>query len=162
MKSYEALARACSGIVAEVAKRLRLSTRRIYQMMEPPTDFDDPAGATGSGTINYLDHIDDIVDVAERQGKGPADAYAPIYFLARGRGVFLPYPQCRCDLREVAGRASKAMKEVGDLFAELGADIQDGRITPVEARRIAKEGHEAIAAITEAIAAAEEAAKEGR
>jgi hypothetical protein len=37
--------------------------------------------------------------------------------------------------------------------------MQDGRITPDEARRISKEGHEAIAAITEAIAAAEEAAK---
>lgn len=161
MKSYEAIARVCGGVIQDVAKRLRVSTRRIYQFMEAPTDFDDPTAATGSGTINPLDHIDDMIDVAEKADKPVADKFAPIFFLAQGRGVFLPLPANRCDLREVAVRANRAMKEVGDLFAEFGEGMQDGRISPIEARRIAKEGHEAIAAITEAIAAAEVAAKSG-
>jgi len=72
----------------------------------------------------------------------------PLHFLARQRGgVFIKLPQAGPGADPVQIEAMKAVKEFGELMAELGADLADNDLAREECDRIEREGHEAVTAI---------------
>ncbi len=152
MESYEAISRAIGKEAVAHARRLRLSTRLIYKWMEPSADF------TSSGAYNPLDRVEEIIAGALRLGKPQEDAFALIYFLAyRFGGVYLPCPPSNCDLGALSKQLVKCIQEFSECAAETAKALDDDFLSPVERKRIIKEGHDAVAAITQLIRMAKEA-----
>lgn len=151
MESWEALKRAIGGETVRHAKRLRLSTSIVNKWQEPSSDFTD------SGALNPLDRIEEVVAKALELGRDPRDAFAPLYYLAqRFHGVFLPPVARSARDAELGRRLCETIKEFGDFAGEMSTGLMDGRLSPSERRRAAKEGHEAIHAIAEIIRMMEE------
>ena len=76
------------------------------------------------------------------------DSDVPLHYLARHRGgVFVKLPDVTGDGGPVQLAALKAVEEFGQLMAEVGADLADGKLSRDECDRITKEGQEAVTAI---------------
>lgn len=76
-----------------------------------------------------------------------ADSDEPVHFLARQRGgVFIKLPKAQGAEGEVQIAAMGAVKEFGELMAEVGSGLSDGSLTREECDRIERAGHEAVTA----------------
>lgn len=154
MESYDALHQCIGRFTKEVAKRLHKSSILIYKWQEPSTDFSE------SGSINPLDLIEATVDEAQRLGQGGA-ALAPIHWLnQRFNLVSIPLGASGGH-RDINDSLIKSIKEFADTAQAVSEALADGRISPDEARRIHKEGWEAVQAITALIYRVEFQIKEG-
>lgn len=72
----------------------------------------------------------------------------PAHFLARQRGgVFVKLPDVQAGDDPVQLECMRAVKEFGELMAELGASLGDGKLSREECERIDREGQEAVTAI---------------
>jgi len=142
MESYEALRRCVAGDAVRVAKRLGRSTSLIHKWCEPSTDFSD------SGTLNPLDRLEAIMEVAVAAGRPACDALAPIYYLAQQFGcIVLPPATTNASRNEYTGQLCQAVKEAGEAFATAASALEDGEISPNERRQLGKELHEALVAL---------------
>jgi hypothetical protein len=72
----------------------------------------------------------------------------PLHFLARQRGgVFIKLPEAGGSEGAVQLAAMGAVKEFGELMAEIGASLADGTLSREECDRIERAGHEAATSI---------------
>jgi len=155
--SHEAIAEAVGRKAAAVAKALHLSMSLIYKWAQPSQDWSD------SGAFNPLDRLEGLIEAALKEGNGAA-SYAPIRWLNERFGfvaVKIPDEQ-PCNLK-ITRSVAIACREFGELMGEIEASIgEDGeagaRISRKEARRVSKEGKEAVRQIMELIHLVEEAA----
>ena len=146
MESWQALKLAIGGETVRHAKRLKLSSSMVSKWQEPANDFTD------CGALNPLDRVEEVVATALELERPEVDALAPIYYLAnRFRGVFLPPAPRMMHHSELGQRLCASIREFGEFASEMSAGLEDGRLSPAERRRVAKEGHEAIHAIAELI-----------
>lgn len=121
-----------------MAKRLGRSSSLIQKWCEPSTDFTD------SGAYNPLDRIQALIDEAKSLGKSPHEIFAPIRFLAKGNGVFIPLPQSNCTPEEITLQTARTMQRVGEALAEAGNALQDLKLTPNERRDVLKKMDRAV------------------
>lgn len=154
METFEAFKKCVGHNYAEFGKRLGLSKSTIYKYSEPSDDYTD------SGTRNPLDVINICIDGALADGVCEENALAPLYCLAQRYGrivLMLPKePVCEPALTQ---QLLKTIEEFSQLTREVSADLKHGCTHPHAARRIHKEGWEAIAAITNLIQLCEQAVK---
>lgn len=88
------------------------------------------------------------------------DNDAPLHMLARERGgVFIRVPDPGAGGHPLHEQVVAAVKEFGELMAELGGRLADGSISNEDRRAIAKEGYEAVASITALLRLVEESAR---
>jgi len=123
--------KAPSGLTAETLCNL-LGYKKYNTMMSELSD--QPGHKLGANMVLP------IMDLANSD--------EPVHFLARQRGgVFVKLPQVPGDGGPVQLAALKAVEEFGQLMAEVGADLADGKLTRDECDRITKEGQEAVTSI---------------
>jgi len=152
MESFEALNKCIGKHTREVAKRLRVSAVLVYKYQEPHNDFTD------SGSINPIDKLNDIVNVAKECGQGE-DAMEPIYFLAAKHGLTcIHLPQVNTP-EGVGPELLKVIKEFSDVAQATASALSDNRISPPEAKKIEREGNEAIRAISTLLSVVKESVK---
>lgn len=83
---------------------------------------------------------------------------APLKLLARECGcLFVRVPDVSCD-HPLTVQLAGVVKNFGDLMATMGEALADGRIEQHEARLIARDGHDVMAAVMAVIRLAERAA----
>jgi len=139
VKSYDAINRAINRQTVEHARRLHVSTSLVHKWQEPSTDYTD------SGAYNPLDRIETIIETALSLGVSPADALAPLYFLAERFGqIVIPIPKTEYNASAASGELLKTVQEFGDLASEASKALQDGKITWQEYDRINREAWELI------------------
>ncbi len=85
----------------------------------------------------------DVVRVLEREAGDPVVTR----YLAAEAGHVLWRVDLPEDLQELSAQVAKVGKEVSDVFAELAADLADGKMTAREAGRAVNEIDEAIEAL---------------
>jgi hypothetical protein len=139
MKSYEAMDRCIGRHRVAVAKAMRKSTHLVSKWMEPSTDFTD------SGILNPMDRLETIMRTALHEGQSRDDATAPISYLAHRFGlVVIPLPEANPTMRDVVTHNNRSIKEFGEYITAFSEAIEDGRISPLERRRIELEGLQTI------------------
>lgn len=150
MHSHEALQRAINGKTIEHAKHLGLSSSLINKWQEPHVDFED------SGAYNPLDRIETIVQTSLNLGIAREEAHAPIYYLAHRFNlacIMLPYGTREGCVNE---QIIRSIKEFADLAQATSEALADGRISKIEAKKIEREGQEALRAISSLLAIVKE------
>lgn len=153
METYLSLKKCINGDTVGTAKELGLSTITVNKWQEPHTDFTD------SGSYNPLDRINTIIHRSVRKKNPPELAYAPLYALAMEHGfVCIALPRV-ADHDKVNVELIKSIKEFADLAGETSEALQDGRISPDDARKIETEGNEALRAITTLLHVAQESVR---
>lgn len=144
MESHEAMRRAVGRDAVKVAKRLGRSSSMVHKWCEPAADFTD------SGAFNPLDRIEGTIEVALKEDRKSADAFAPIYYLAqRFGGLFLPPIPRTINTHEISTQLMRTVKEAGEAFSVAAAALEDDDLSPNERREILREAHEAMAAFAE-------------
>ena len=84
---------------------------------------------------------------------------APLRALARECGcLFVRVPEAAECAHPLTLQLVDTVKEFGDLMSTMGEALADGRIEQAEARRIARDGHDVMAAVVAVIRLAERAA----
>lgn len=84
---------------------------------------------------------------------------APLRALARECGcLFVRVPEAAECAHPLTLQLVDTVKEFGDLMSAMGEALADGRIEQAEARRIARDGHDVMAAVVAVIRLAERAA----
>lgn len=141
MHSYEAMQDAIRGKTVEHAKALGVSVSLVAKWQEPHTDFTD------SGAYNPLDRIATILETALRLGIPRPHALSPIYYLNhRFDLVCFPLPAHGAG-NAVNDELISTIKEFSDLAQATSEGLIDGRISHIEAKKIIREGQEALRAI---------------
>lgn len=139
MKSYEAIGKLVREKAVEFAKRMGLSSRRIYQLMEPSADFTD------SGTANPLDRLETMMEIGLALGHPREDVFSPIQYLAERFGlIVLPAPTPAIKIETLQEELLKTIAEFSDLTKAASQAMTDGQITRKESKNIKKEGWELI------------------
>ena len=149
MESHEALKDAIGPHVRDVAKRLRRSPSLIYKWTEPAEDPDD------SGAHNPLDTLDEIIDEAQRRGRGEL-ALAPIYWLNHEHGLVAFRMPVAGPGGAVNRELLRSIKEFSELAQAAAEALADGRVSSPELKRIEREGTEALRAISALMQVAKE------
>lgn len=141
MHSYEAMQDAIQGKTVEHAKALGVSGSLVTKWQEPHTDFTD------SGAYNPLDRIATIVETATRLEVSWSKALSPVYYLNhRFNLVCFQMPDLK-NGNAVNDELIRTIKEFSDLAQATSEALIDGRISHIEAKRIIREGQEAIRSI---------------
>lgn len=84
---------------------------------------------------------------------------APLKHLARACDcLFVRVPDAGAEGHPLTAQLAETVKEFGELMATMGEALADGRIEHAEARRIARDGHDVMAAVMAVIRLAEQAA----
>ena len=84
---------------------------------------------------------------------------APLKHLARACGcLFIRVPDVAGAGHPLTAQLAEAVKDFGELMSTMGEALADGRIEHFEARRIARDGHDVMAAVMAVIRMAERAA----
>ena len=130
------------GDSVAMAKRLGRSSSLIQKWCEPSTDFSD------SGAYNPLDRINGMMDEAELLRKSSKDILAPIRYLSKGRGFFIPTPKITFSSNQIILQTAKTIKEVGEALTAAGMALEDNKLTPNERRQVLREMDEAIHELT--------------
>lgn len=151
MESHEALKDCIGSLIAEMAKRVRLSKSTIYKWTEASEN------PTDSGTRNPLDVLDEIIDEAKRRGRADL-AYAPIYWLNQEHGLIaIRMPEASKQDQLNMGLIT-CIKEFAELASATSDALADNRVNIPERKRIIREGEEAMRAIATLIEIVKEAA----
>jgi hypothetical protein len=141
MHSYEAMQEAIQGKTVDHAKALGVSHSLVAKWQEPHVDFTD------SGAYNPLDRIATVVETALRQGVPRSKALSPIFYLNHHFGlVCFPLPTNDAGTA-VNDELIQTIKEFSDLAQATSEGLLDGRISHIEARKIIREGQEAMRSI---------------
>lgn len=87
------------------------------------------------------------------------ESAAPLKHLARACDcLFVRVPDAGAEGHPLTAQLAETVKEFGELMATMGEALADGRIEHAEARRIARDGHDVMAAVMAVIRLAEQAA----
>lgn len=141
MHSYEAMQDAIQGKTVEHAKALGVSGSLVTKWQEPHTDFTD------SGAYNPLDRVSTIVETALRLEVTRTRALSPIYYLNHRFDLLcFPMPDIKSGTA-INDELISTIKEFADLAQATSESIKDGRISHIEAKKIIREGQEAIRSI---------------
>ncbi len=139
MKSHEAMDRCIGRHRLAVAKALHKSAALVSKWQEPTADFTD------SGTLNPIDRLETIINATLHEGQNKEDATAPIAYLAHKFGLtVIPLPEAISTMRDVVVQTHRSIKEFGEYITAFSEAIEDGRISPLERRRIELEGLQTI------------------
>lgn len=129
MKSHELFRQLLLGRNAkELACALNLSTSTIYKWTEP-------SGEGGSGTLNPLDRIEQIMKLAAADG----DTSIPQWICQKAGGYFVKNPESNAGPKEtdsVIVASNKIVQEFADMILMIATAAVDNSIVPEEAREI--------------------------
>ncbi|MEO5360607.1 MAG: hypothetical protein H7843_09175 [Nitrospirota bacterium] len=142
-ESFEAMALMINGDTKRVQSLLGhrgMNSPLVYKWQERY----DGMGGTGSGSRNPLDIIFEITRFALSNGTPPEKALAGITWLAEQFDhTIIPTPSVDgVELKALTEELIKTIKEFSELSQAASAALQDGKVTPSEARIIEKEGME--------------------
>lgn len=152
LQSFEALDTCIGRYTKEHAKELHLSLSLVHKWQEPSTDFSD------SGAYNPLDRIETIIATSLEMGVDPADALAPLYYLAeRFRHAAYPLHDGQASPEDVSAELIETIGVFGDLVRDTAEIMADNVIKPAECRRLKQEGQALIRQISVFLDAAEHA-----
>lgn len=144
MESHEAMKLAVGSNAVKVAKRLGRSSSLVHKWCEPSTDFSD------SGALNPIDRLEMTIEVALNEGHPLSGAFAPVYYLAqRFGGLFFPPVKHQVNTLEYSKQLCAVVKEAGEAFAAAAEALEDDVLSPNERRKVSRELHEALAAMSE-------------
>lgn len=119
-----------------IAEEIGVSANYLYRAALPDPDESE----TGSGCRFPLNKL---VPVTISTGD-----FALVDSIEQSLGrVAFPLPKPSDALSDICRLAMAAVKEFGELMAEMEADMADGSISQTEADRIRKEGYEAVQSI---------------
>ncbi len=62
-------------------------------------------------------------------GKADYSVHAPIRFLSKDRGVFIPFPENNCSAEQICLQTAKTIKEVGEALTAAGKALEDGSLS---------------------------------
>ena len=141
MHSYEAMQDAIQGRTVDHARALGVSTSLVAKWQEPHIDFSD------SGAYNPLDRIATVVETALRLGVPTSKALSPIFHLNHRFELVCVPLQPSGTGNMVNEQLIHAIKEFSDVAQATSESLMDGRISRIEARKIIREGQEALRAI---------------
>jgi len=141
MENHEALQVAIAGETREHAKRLGLSMSSVNKWQEPAVDFSD------SGSYNPLDRIDTIVNTALDLNIPKEKALMPIYQLNHNHDLIC-FAVPPAGVYPINQALMSTIKEFADTVQAVSeALLGDDRIDKIKAKKIIKEGNEALRAI---------------
>lgn len=124
MESFEALALVIGRDTRDIARAVGREPITLNKWKADPID--------GSGARNPLDHLREMIQAALNLGRDPKDALAPLRYLEE---CFSPHAQ-NVDLNEAH---QDLFNEFSQLLSEHTSALRDGKISPMERRRIEKE-----------------------
>jgi len=143
LQSHEAIDVCIGKYAKEHAKALHLSLSLIHKWQEPSTDFED------SGAFNPLDRLETMIHTSVELGASPAEAMAPLYYLADRFGhIAYPLHAGPATARDVSSELLETIARFGDLVRDTAEIMQDNVIKPGEYRRLKKEGQDLIRQIS--------------
>jgi len=138
--SWEAEKAVIDGDVVGVARAFRVTTSMVYKWQEANTDFTD------SGTINHIDKIDMLIDMAIARGSSPQNCFAPLYHFAnRYDHCCFPLVKKHACTGDLIKDLTRTIGEFGELTTAFSfAFDEDQKIDRKEAEKIKKEGWDLI------------------